>query len=74
MQTARTQGHKVKEKVSITPLLKHLSLVFGKVRASCPFCICMLQVLGTTGEGEDWLLFTEILKDFDEKSKPKLSH
>lgn len=64
----------MKEKLSVTPLLKNLSPVFEKVRDGCPFCICMLQALGTTGDGEDWLLFTEILKDFDEKSKPKLSH
>lgn len=64
----------MKEKLSITPLLKHLLPVFEKVRDGCPFCICTLEAWGTTGDGEDWLLFTEILKDFDEKSKPKLSH
>lgn len=57
----------MKEKVSITPLWSQ------KVRVGCPFCICMLQTLGTIEDGEDWLLLTEILKDFDEKSKPKLS-
>lgn len=64
----------MKEKVSIIPLPKHLSSVFEKVRDGCPFCICMLQALGTTGDGEDWLLLTKIFKDVDEESKPKLSH
>lgn len=54
-----------KEKVSITALLKYSSPIFGKVRDDCHFCICMLQASGTTGDGEDWLLLIEILKDFD---------